>query len=188
MKKFRDLKVGDYFYYIRDIEITVYKIKDIVDHVTNLTISGVDVESSKPDCIFNVYKNMFDACKKNGMQSDKYVDAYFSDCRKALNEFNEIVDDYKSLVNDAEYNLGRFKLITAGLDSEVSDKNRIMSMTVYRIWRRGFITSGGFTEYYDEPTERMFLSKESAEANLPSNINEQGVSWEYYVKEVEINE
>ena len=122
MKKFRDLKVGDYFYYIRDIEITVYKITDIVDHVTNLTISGVDVESSKPTCRFNVYKDLFDAYRKNGMQSDKYVDAYFSDCGKALKEFSEIIDDYKSIVNKAEYNLDRFRLITDELNYEVLNK------------------------------------------------------------------
>lgn len=63
-----------------------------------------------------------------------------------------------------------------------------MSMIVYRIWRRGYIISGGFCEYYDEPTERLFLSKESAEANLSKDINEPGVSWEYYVKEEFIKE
>lgn len=63
-------------------------------------------------------------------------------------------------------------------------------MVIYRIWRRGWITSGGFHEYYDEPDERFrgFLSKEKAEANLPKDINGPGASWEHYVKEEVINE
>lgn len=65
-----------------------------------------------------------------------------------------------------------------------------MSITIYRIWRRGWITSGGFHEYYDEPDERFsgFLSKENAKASLPKDINEPGISCEYYIKEVVIKE
>lgn len=63
-----------------------------------------------------------------------------------------------------------------------------LGITIYRIWRRGWITSGGFLEYYDEPISRIFILREQAEANLPKDINELGVSWEFYIKEEVIDD
>ena len=63
-----------------------------------------------------------------------------------------------------------------------------LGVTISRIWRRGWITSGGFHEYYDEPADGIFLSKEKAEANLPKDVNEPGVIWGHYIKEEVIND
>lgn len=56
-------------------------------------------------------------------------------------------------------------------------------MERYRVWRKSKVTNGGFLGSYDEPTHRVYDTKEEAERNCPrKSITPWGEYHEYYIK------
>lgn len=57
-------------------------------------------------------------------------------------------------------------------------------MKIFRIWSKGQVTSGGFSEHYDEPTTEVYTTYEKAKEHLPKNYYESGGNYcDYYIKE-----
>lgn len=114
MATFKDLKVGDYFYYVSDIEITVYKIKEITDQGSYLLFQGVSDDPEIPDRGFSILKEKLGTYMKHSGCTEEYVDAYISDWREAKNVLSEIAAYYQAIANDAQYNLEQFLKTTGG--------------------------------------------------------------------------
>lgn len=95
----------------------------------------------------------------------------------------DILEKKEPNVSDQEMEYFRrlYKLLRDGIEDEKPNK-------VYRIWSRGYFTSGGFFERFDEVWEhsKVYSTRDAAERDMPTSSNYTGHSTEYYIMEEEI--